>query len=222
MKRLLALAMTVVLVLALTACGGGGSSADTPTDAANSFLKAVQEQDMDAIGAVYQGDPAEMDLLGEATGEEEFPEELSALLSEQMQKFEYEVSNEVVDEDSATVDVKITTVNIGKAFEDSINEFMEKAIAGEIASDTTEEQLTEQLYAAFQEKLAAAEKDYEGTAVLNLSKVDGKWKVDQISQSDPLVNCLTGGLIDYSNGLTGGEEAADAEGDAAEEAPAGE
>ena len=222
MKRVLALAMTVVLVLALTACGGGGSSADTPTDAANSFLKAVQEQDMDAIGAVYQGDPAEMDLLGEATGEEEFPAELSTLLSEQMQKFEYEVSNEVVDEDSATVDVKIKTVNIGKAFEDSINEFMEKAIAGEISSDTTEEQLTEQLYAAFQEKLAAAETDYEGNAVLNLSKVDGKWMVDQISQSDPLVNCLTGGLIDYSNDLTSGEDSADSEGDAAEEAPAGE
>ena len=59
---------------------------------------------------------------------EDFPEELSTLLSQQMQQFEFEVSNEVIDEDTATVDVKITTINIGKAFEDSINEFMEKAI----------------------------------------------------------------------------------------------
>ena len=159
-----------------------------------------------------------MDLIGDTEMDsEDIPAELSALLSEQMQQFEYEVSNEVVDEDTATVDVKITTVNIGKAFEDSINEFMEKAMAGEISSDTTEEELTKQLYAAFQEKLAAAEKDYEGTAVLNLTNVDGKWMVDQISQTDPLVNCLTGGLMDYSNSLTsGGDEAEEGAEEAAE------
>ncbi len=209
MKKLLALALVIVLALAMTACGGSGASADTPTDAANTFLKAVQEQDTDTMAKVYQGDPAEMDLIGDTEMDsEDIPAELSALLSEQMQQFEYEVSNEVVDEDTATVDVKITTVNIGKAFEDSINEFMEKAMAGEISSDTTQEELTAQLYAAFQEKLAAAEKDYEGTAVLNLTNVDGKWMVDQISQTDPLVNCLTGGLMDYSNSLTsGGDEA---------------
>ena len=209
MKKFLALALVIVLALAMTACGGSGASADTPTDAANAFLKAVQEQDTDAMAKVYQGDPAEMDLIGDTEMDsKDIPAELSALLSEQMQQFEYEVSNEVVDEDTATVDVKITTVNIGKAFEDSINEFMEKAMAGEISSDTTEEELTKQLYAAFQEKLAAAEKDYEGTAVLNLTNVDGKWMVDQISQTDPLVNCLTGGLMDYSNSLTsGGDEA---------------
>ena len=209
MKKFLALALVIVLALAMTACGGSGASADTPTDAANAFLKAVQEQDTDAMAKVYQGDPAEMDLIGDTEMDsKDIPAELSALLSEQMQQFEYEVSNEVVDEDTATVDVKITTVNIGKAFEDSINEFMEKAMAGEISSDTTEEELTKQLYAAFQEKLAAAEKDYEGTAVLNLTNVGGKWMVDQISQTDPLVNCLTGGLMDYSNSLTsGGDEA---------------
>ncbi|MBQ1301878.1 MAG: DUF4878 domain-containing protein [Firmicutes bacterium] len=218
MKKFLALALVIVLALAMTACGGSGASADTPTDAANAFLKAVQEQDTDAMAKVYQGDPAEMDLIGDTEMDsEDIPAELSALLSEQMQQFEYEVSNEVVDEDTATVDVKITTVNIGKAFEDSINEFMEKAMAGEISSDTTEEELTKQLYAAFQEKLAAAEKDYEGTAVLNLTNVDGKWMVDQISQTDPLVNCLTGGLMDYSNSLTsGGDEAEEGAEEAAE------
>ena len=210
MKKLLALALVIVLALAMTACGGSGASADTPTDAANTFLKAVQEQDTDTMAKVYQGDPAEMDLIGDTEMDsEDIPAELSALLSEQMQQFEYEVSNEVVDEDTATVDVKITTVNIGKAFEDSINEFMEKAMAGEISSDTTQEELTAQLYAAFQEKLAAAEKDYEGTAVLNLTNVDGKWMVDQISQTDPLVNCLTGGLMDYSNSLTSGDDEAE-------------
>ncbi len=216
MKKILALTMVIVLALAMTACGGSGASNDTPTDAANAFLKAVQEQDTDAMAKVYQGDPAEMDLVGEAEMDSEnIPAELSTLLSEQMQQFEYEVSNEVVDEDTATVDVKITTMNIGKAFEESINEFMEKAMAGEISSDTTEEELTAQLYAAFQEKLAAAEKDYEGTAVLNLSKVDGKWMVDQISQSGPLVDCLPGGLIDDSSSLTGGGEDS---GEAADEA----
>ena len=217
MKKVLALITVLALMFAMTACGGGGAQ-ESPTDAADAFMKAVQTQDMDTIAKVYQGDAAEMDLLGEAGTEGDFPEELSQLLSEKMQQFEYEVSNEVIDEDTATVDIKVTTINIGKAFEDAINEFMEKAIAGEIPSDTTEEEMTAQLYASFQEKLAAAEKDYEGTAVLNLTNVDGKWMVDQMTEKDPLINCLTGGLMDYSNSIGADDTEEAAADDGAEEA----
>lgn len=169
---------------------------NTPTEAADAFLKAVKNRDMSSIGKLYRGDPEEMDLAG-TTEDEDFPAELSTLLTQKMQQFEYTLSEEKITGTKATVKVTITTVNISKALADSVNDFLNGMITGEFFSSSSEDDLLAGLYRDFYQNLSAAPKDYTGSAVMELTLVNGEWKVNVIPSYGPLINCLTGGLMEF-------------------------
>lgn len=169
---------------------------NTPAEAADAFLKAVKNRDMSSIGKLYRGDPEEMDLAG-TTEDEDFPAELSTLLTQKMQQFEYTLSEEKITGTKATVKVTITTVNISKALADSVNDFLNGMITGEFFSSSSEDDLLAGLYRDFYQNLSAAPKDYTGSAVMELTLVNGEWKVNVIPSYGPLINCLTGGLMEF-------------------------
>lgn len=169
---------------------------NTPAEAADAFLKAVKNRDMSSIGKLYRGDPEEMDLAG-TTEDEDFPAELSTLLTQKMQQFEYTLSEEKITGTKATVKVTITTVNISKALADSVNDFLNGMITGELFSSSSEDDLLAGLYRDFYQNLSAAPKDYTGSAVMELTLVNGEWKVNVIPSYGPLINCLTGGLMEF-------------------------
>ncbi len=169
---------------------------NTPTEAADAFLKAVKNRDISSIGKLYRGDPEEMDLAGTAD-DEDFPAELSTLLTQKMQQFDYRLSEEKITGTTATVKVTVTTVNISKALADAVNDFLTHMITGEIFSSSSEDDLLAGLYRDFYQNLSAAPKDYTGSAVMELTLVNGEWKVNVIPSYGPLINCLTGGLMEF-------------------------
>ena len=114
--------------------------AETPEQAVDSFMHAVKKQDMEAVGEVYLGGAYDMDMVG-LQMDDSVPSDVVALLSDKMQEFDYKVLGETVNGTTVTVDVEITAVNIGGAFEDARNSLMEQAEAGNLADDVTEEEI---------------------------------------------------------------------------------
>ncbi len=103
-----------------------------------------------------------------------------------MLDFDYELSNEQIDGDKATVDVKITTYSIGDAFTAFFSDYMSQALILAF-SDASEEELDSLATTILSGKLAdLTEQKYEKTATLSLSMKDDKWVVDEIETGDDI------------------------------------
>ena len=178
----------------LSSCGG-----PSPTETTDTFLKAIKEQDVETLKSVYAG--GEVDLLdsvgedAEETEDEAFSKILDEQLLPKILDFDYELSNEQIDGDKASVDVKINAYRIGDIFTSFLSDYMTQALMLAF-SDASEEELDALADTLLRGKIAdATEKSFEMTVTLNLSKVDGKWMVNEITDQDDILDALTGGLF---------------------------
>ena len=212
MKRKL-LVITAIMVI-MSVLSGCGPKIPTPTETTDSFLQALKSQDAEAIASVYDG--TDVDLLEAASDSAEDNETdvdsettdtgLEAVYEEQMLPkmldFDYELSNEQIDGDKATVDVKITTYRIGDAFTAFFSDYISQAFMLAF-SDASEEDLDALATTILSGKLAdLSEKTYEKTATLSLSMKDDKWVVDNIEDSDEFLDAITGGLVTSMKTMT--------------------
>ena len=212
MKRKL-LVITAIMVI-MSVLSGCGPKIPTPTETTDSFLQALKSQDAEAIAGVYDG--TDVDLLeaasdsaedNETDGDSETTDTgLEAAYEEQMLPkmldFDYELSNEQIDGDKATVDVKITTYRIGDAFTAFFSDYISQAFMLAF-SDASEEDLDALATTILSGKLAdLSEKTYEKTATLSLSMKDDKWVVDNIEDSDEFLDAITGGLVTSMKTMT--------------------
>lgn len=111
-----------------------------------------------------------------------------------LREFDYELSNEQIDGDTATVDVKITTYAAGDAFSSFMSDYISQAFTLAL-SGASEDQITELASSIFSSKIKTMEKSYTDTVTLNLTKVDGSWKVDALDNYGEIADALVGGLI---------------------------
>ena len=212
MKRKL-LVITAIMVM-MAVMSGCGPKIPTPTETTDSFLQALKSQDAEAIAGVYDG--TDVDLLEAASDSAEDNETdvdsettdtgLEAVYEEQMLPkmldYDYELSNEQIDGDKATVDVKITTYRIGDAFTAFFSDYISQAFMLAF-SDASEEDLDALATTILSGKLAdLSEKTYEKTATLSLSMKDDKWVVDNIEDSDEFLDAITGGLVTSMKTMT--------------------
>ena len=212
MKRKL-LVITAIMVI-MSVLSGCGPKIPTPTETTDSFLQALKSQDAEAIASVYDG--TDVDLLeaasdsaedNETDGDSETTDTgLEAVYEEQMLPkmldFDYELSNEQIEGDKATVDVKITTYRIGDAFTAFFSDYISQAFMLAF-SDASEEDLDALATTILSGKLAdLSEKTYEKTATLSLSMKDDKWVVDNIEDSDEFLDAITGGLVTSMKTMT--------------------
>ena len=210
-RKLLVITAIMVMMAVLSGCG---SKIPTPTETTDSFLQALKSQDAEAIAGVYDG--TDVDLLEAASDSAEDNETdvdsettdtgLEAVYEEQMLPkmldFDYELSNEQIDGDKATVDVKITTYRIGDAFTAFFSDYISQAFMLAF-SDASEEDLDALATTILSGKLAdLSEKTYEKTATLSLSMKDDKWVVDNIEDSDEFLDAITGGLVTSMKTMT--------------------
>lgn len=204
-KTLLVITIALAMLAALSACG---PKIPTPTETADTFLTALKAQDKETLASAYAG--GDLDLLEEAAESDESEETnedsgLTKVYEEQMVPklldFDYEISNEQIDGDKATVDVKITTFRIGDAFTAFFSEYISQAFMLAF-SDASEEDIDALATTILSGKLAdLTEKSYEKTATLSLSMKDDKWVVDEIQTGDDIVDALTGGLVTAFSGM---------------------
>ena len=210
-RKLLVITAIMVMIAVLSGCG---PKIPTPTETTDSFLQALKSQDAEAIAGVYDG--TDVDLLeaasdsaedNETDGDSETTDTgLEAAYEEQMLPkmldFDYELSNEQIDGDKATVDVKITTYRIGDAFTAFFSDYISQAFMLAF-SDASEEDLDALATTILSGKLAdLSEKTYEKTATLSLSMKDDKWVVDNIEDSDEFLDAITGGLVTSMKTMT--------------------
>lgn len=199
MKKVITVILCLAMVLGLCACG-----AQSPTDATNEFMKAIKEKDADALKTVY-ADGA-IDLMKEAKQSDSsgVNDELAKIYNKELEEklfdFDYDVSNEKVDEDKATVDVKIKTYGFGKAYVDLMEEYIEQLY--KLAMDgKTDDEINKEAAEMLSAKLKDMKKDYEKTVTLPLSKKDDKWVVDSIKTNIDFYDVLTGGMLDSLKSL---------------------
>ena len=210
-RKLLVITAIMVMIAVMSGCG---PKIPTPTETTDSFLQALKSQDAEAIAGVYDG--TDVDLLEAASDSAEDNETdsdsettdtgLEAVYEEQMLPkmldFDYELSNEQIDGDKATVDVKITTYRIGDAFTAFFSDYISQAFMLAF-SDASEEDLDALATTILAGKLAdLSEKTYEKTATLSLSMKDDKWVVDNIEDSDEFLDAITGGLVTSMKTMT--------------------
>ena len=197
MKRIISIILMVLMIVGLTACGA------SPTSTTESFLNAVKSGDTDTINEVYAGGTLDImdsvsdegDDAEDETTDDSLDKVYDELLVPKLLDFDYEVSNEQIDGDKATVDVKFTTYKLGDAFSAFFSEYLTQAFAL-IFSDVSDEQMDALASNILTEKLnLCEEKTYDKTVTLSLSKKDGKWVVDAIEPASDIIDALSGGLV---------------------------
>lgn len=193
----------VIAVFASMIFLGGCSLTPSPTKTVDTFLQAVKTQDGEALADVYGA--GELDLFDkvaesdENAEEEETDDELTKVYEEQivpkMLDFDYELSNEQIDGDKATVDVTVKTYSLGDAFTAFFSDFVSQAFMLAF-SDASDEQVDALATTILSGKIAdLTEKTYEKTTTISLTKADGKWVVDPLETGSDAVDALTGGLV---------------------------
>lgn len=192
-KRILSIVLTLGLVFSLCACGG-----PTPTDTVDTFLNGLKTQDSEAINSVYAGDDfdftEEMDMESDGS-QPETDKVLTEKLWPMIMEFDYTLSNERINEDKATVDVTITTYNLGVAMTTFFSSYMTQALAL-IFDDNAESKLDKigaNLLTAELDKLT--EKNCEKTATISLTATDEGWEIDEIEDDGDFMDALTGGMV---------------------------
>lgn len=199
MKRMLIITLSIAAALSALLVAGC-SSGPTPSEVTAKALDAVKAQDLETLQQYYAGDVSDTqvgDLAGEVgVSEGDLTEEQQAQMEElaaMMLDFDYELGDEAVDGDTATVEATISTRDWGTAFTEAIGEYLTNAFAAAFAG-AGEEEMGQMAVDAFAAQVQAhSEKDYVTTTTFKLTKVDGEWKLDEFSQEN--LDSLMGGLI---------------------------
>lgn len=203
LKRMALVALTVLGCCVLLA----GCSAPTPSQTADSFLQAMKAQDTESIAKYYAGDASDLagSWLNESVGSDiDGSKDLTESEKAVMQKFadklcdfDYQLGDEKIDGDNATVDVTVSTYDFGEAVDNALNDYLEKALTQAFSGkELSTAESNKIFYKAFDKQLdKLTDKSVQTDAQLSLAKGDdGSWKVSELDSG--AVNALTGQLVD--------------------------
>ena len=186
MKKILAAVLVLIMTVSMCACGG-----PTPSDAVTTYLDAFKAQDAETMATVYGG---ENDLMEDEV-------EYTAEVYNKILDFDYNIVNEKIDEDKATVDVEITTYDMGTAF-DAIAEDVVVLIFSAAFDGTTEEEVTQKMGEMLNTEIEKLDgKEYKGTCTINLTKVDDTWVIDEFDDDSEFYRAIMGGLVESMEDL---------------------
>ena len=131
-------------------------------------------------------------------GSDGFGEEATQALIDKVLEFDYEIGEESIDGDTATVELTITTYPLGDIFTTVLSELFSSDME-ELAS-MTEDELMAWMDETLISQLDAAEKTYVTDVTVTLNQEDGQWVVQEDQEFS---NALTGGMIDFASDAMG-------------------
>jgi hypothetical protein len=114
----------------------------------------------------------------------------------QLQSFTFAAGEEIITEDTATVALTITTYDFGSVYTAVREKYLEEYYTRSNKNQTDKEVLQE-LFDAFFAAAADADFSYSKTLIFSLSKIDGKWALENLSEeeSNAFGDALWGGLL---------------------------
>lgn len=209
MKKKLATLLLLLAMLGLAACGNSTPEI-TPTKTVDTFLKAIQDEDQDAIKKVYEESTFDIGKEAWDDGDDEgqFSDDamtkvLTTDFYPRLIDFEYKMGEETINGDEATVKVDITTYKIGDSFVAGFKDFFSQAM-DLYNSNASDDQVSKVMADSLHKKLSALKKkEYTKIATFHLSKEDGKWVVDEMDddENEAALDALTGGMITATDKL---------------------
>ena len=170
MKKKVTILLLAFCLVFLAACGS-----PSPSDA-----KSSPDEIMDGLGS------------------DGFGEEATQALIDKVLEFDYEIGEESIDGDTATVELTITTYPLGDIFTTVLSELFSSDME-ELAS-MTEDELMAWMDETLISQLDAAEKTYVTDVTVTLNQEDGQWVVQEDQEFS---NALTGGMIDFASDAMG-------------------
>ena len=194
------ISLVVIAVLSsLCLVGLSGCAGPSPTEVTQQFLDGIKNNDTESIQEVYGGDTSTMlSAWQEDTTSEEMQDLYQNTLMPKLREFDYEVSNEQINGDTATVDVTITTYAVGDAFSSFLSDYMNQAVTLAF-SGASEDDLTVLAESILDSKINSMEKSYTDTVTISLTKSDNAWKVDALQEDGEVEDALLGGLLTIIN-----------------------
>ena len=201
MKESISAKLASVAAAACAACLAAillnGCASASPSEVVSSTLDAVKGQDTETLATYYAGDSSEIsgsglsDLTGEFVSVDDMTEaEKTAYdkLVAKMLDFDYTLGDEHVEGDTASVDVSFASYDIGSAFVQSFSSYL-----GLAASGASSEDITDGFYRQLSSDLDnLTDKTRTETTTITLTKTDGQWKVDTLSEE--AIDAVSGGL----------------------------
>ncbi len=201
-KRIASLVMVLLVCVNLSACG-----TKPPKDAANEFLSALQKMDDKTAGKLYNGDFKKPDL--NFMDDKEMDKAFGKLLENKVYGFDYTINGETITDNKATVQVEITAYNIGDAMTKSIQDYLSKALEKVFSNidlnqdkDKLDNEMSKILTQTMKENLNKCKKDFKKNIKINLTKVDGEWKVDNFKSNQDFVNAISGDMTSAINQIS--------------------
>lgn len=178
-----------------------GCASASPSEVVSSTLDAVKGQDTETLAKYYTGDSSEIsggglsELTGEFVSVDNMTEAEKAAydkLVAKMLDFDYTIEDERIEGDSADVEVSFASYDIGSAFVQSFSSYLGGAVAM-AASGASSDDITDGFYRQLSSDLdGLSGKTRTETATITLTKQDGQWKVDTLSEG--AIDAVSGGL----------------------------
>ena len=181
MKKLTALLLVFILAVSAAAC----AKIPSPSELMDDALQQLKQTD-------YAKDSEFADLI--ASIGEDNAETFTDLLSD----FDYEILEETVNDDSATVTVKITTYPFGQMYLEAAQEYILQVFSIAFSNpDITDEELVQILQDILKDKMSTLEKTYTKTVDVDFVLKDEGWELDYTDIYDTkLFDAFMGGMIE--------------------------
>ncbi len=164
---------------------GCGKMMNTPTKKVEMFFANYQSLDDSVIEQL--NDVANEEELFNSTQKKEYVD----IMKKHYQDLKYEIKDEIIDGDTATVTVEIEVNDYSKTLKDAENYLNEHK--EEFNNDKNE--YDESLFTSYRlEQLKNSTDKVKYTLNIYLTKVDNEWKMDDLSETDRM---KINGLYDY-------------------------
>ena len=208
MKKIFCIIMVIVMALSLASCGGSAAEPEetapamSPTETVDSFLTAFKAGDFEGAKEFYEGSADDLSMI-----EEEDDPALSGVIADLTSRildFDYELSNEVINGETATVDVRFTTIDFGQIMGEVLDSMLSDSVAlalSGLSQDELEAEINELVESKFSEILKTAKKDKVSDVTVELVLKDGKWLIKDLSDSEEILDAISGGLIEFAESI---------------------
>lgn len=161
----------------------------SPSRVTEEFLSAIKKGDDGQLKKVYSGSSATFPLTKFKA--EAKSDSLTKMMLEMLEDFDYQVKNEKVNGNKASVTVTIKTYAMGDVVSNLISDARDDPTQYiGYSSDDFEKDI----YKEFSKLKKENKKSYTKNLVINLTKTNGKWQVNDFNSDDldVILNAVTG------------------------------